>query len=402
MTASLITVDDARREVLAAARPLPDEPVPLDRALGRVLAEGIESANDLPPFDSSAMDGFAVAAAGEPAELPVVGEARAGHPAERPLTAGEAMAISTGAPIPDGADAVVPIERAEVANGRVSLPAVQAGANVRRAGEDVRAGDLVLGAGTQLGPPEVAVLASLGRAELRCGARPRVAIVVTGDELVAPDADLEPGQIRDSNAWALAAQGSVAGAEVVRRDLVRDDRAATEAALAEALSAADVVCVSGGVSVGRHDHVKPALATLGVDERFWGVSLKPGKPTWFGVAGEKLVFGLPGNPVSAMVTFQLFVRPALRRLQGADPLPPRVAAVTDAPIARDGRREQAVRCRVSVRDDGVHVEPTGPQGSHVLTSMLGAGALALVPAGDGAVAAGERVDIEPLGTLDLP
>jgi molybdopterin molybdotransferase len=178
--------------------------------------------------------------------------------------------------------------------------------------------------------------------------------------------------------------------------MVRDDRAATEAALASALEAADVVCVSGGVSVGPHDHVKPALAALGVEERFWGVKLKPGKPTWFGVRDGKLVFGLPGNPVSAMVTFHLFARPALRRLAGADPADTRVRAILDKPIERSPQRDQVIRCRVSARDDGFHVEPTKDQGSHVLSSMLDAGAFALVEAGEGELAAGERVQIELL------
>src|SRR3954470_13820649 len=318
--ADLISIAEARERVLAAVRPLPAEDVPLDAALGRVLAEEVRSEADLPPFDSSAMDGFAVVA-GPAGELPVVGESRAGRPAERPLSAGEAMRISTGAAVPEGADAVVPVERVETGtDGRVLVPETQPGAHIRRAGEDVREGAPVIAAGTELDPAGVAVLAALGHARVRCGRVPRVAVLVTGDELVEPGEPLGPGQIRDSNAYALSAQAVRAGARVTSRTIVRDERAATEEAFARALQEADVVIGSGGVSVGPHDHVKPALAALGVEERFWGVRLKPGKPTWFGTApGGKLVFGLPGNPVSAMINFHLFARPALRALIRGDP-----------------------------------------------------------------------------------
>jgi molybdopterin molybdotransferase len=394
--ADLISIAEARERVLAAVRRLPPEDVPLDRALGRVLAEEARSEGDLPPFDSSAMDGYAVVA-GPAGELPVVGESRAGSPAERPLEAGEAMRISTGAAVPAGADAVVPVERVEVLDGRVRVPATEPGAHIRRAGEDVRAGERVIAAGTDLDPAGVAVLAALGHARVTCGGVPRVTVLVTGDELVEPGEPLGPGQIRDSNAYALAAQASRAGGRVIGRRIVRDDREATEATFAAALDEADVVVASGGVSVGPHDHVKPALAALGVEERFWGVRLKPGKPTWFGVRDAKLVFGLPGNPVSAMITFHLFARPALRALAGGASTDARARAVLDVPLPRNPGREEVVRCRLDARDDGWHVQPTKEQGSHVLTSMLGAAAYALVPAGEGELAAGERVDIELVG-----
>jgi molybdopterin molybdotransferase len=375
-----------------------------------VLSEDARSDGALPPFDSSAMDGYAVVA-GPGGELPVVGESRAGKPAAEVLRPGEAMRISTGAAVPQGADAVVPVERAEVVEpgsdaapggvgARVRLPDTQPGDHIRRAGEDVPAGHAVIAAGTELGPAEVAVLAALGNATVRCGAMPRVTVLVTGDELVEPGRPLGPGQIRDSNAYALAAQATRAGARVVGRRIVRDDRDATEAAFAAALAEADVVIGSGGVSVGPHDHVKPALKALGVEELFWGVKLKPGKPTWFGRATHgdadgALVFGLPGNPVSAMITFHLFARPALRALAGADPTAAtRAQAVLDVAVPRSPDREQVVRCRLQTQDDGFHVRPTKEQGSHVLTSMLGAGAYALVPAGAGEVSAGERVEIE--------
>jgi molybdopterin molybdotransferase len=400
MAGQLITLDDARRVVLAAVRPLPPAEVPLPEALGRILAEDVASEQDLPPFDSSAMDGFAVVA-GPGRELAIVGESRAGRPAERSLDRGEAIRISTGAAVPSGANAVVPVERATTHDARVVVPDTEPGLNVRRAGEDVRAGEAVLTAATELAPAEVAVLASLGRERVMCGARPAVAVVVTGDELVPPGSPLGPGQIRDSNGVALSAQAQRAGALVASVEHVPDERAATTTALERALRAADVVCVSGGVSVGEHDHVKAALAELGAEERFWGIALKPGKPTWFGTVGETPVFGLPGNPVSAMVTFQLLARPALRVLSGADPTDSRVSAVLAAPVRRNPARLQAIRCRLRAADGGWHVEPTKEQGSHVLTSMLGAGALAMIESGEGELTAGERVTAEllPSGTL---
>jgi molybdopterin molybdotransferase len=288
------------------------------------------------------------------------------------------------------------MERAQLLGERVRVPATAPGANVRRAGEDVRAGAPVIAAGTELGPAEVAMLAALGVAAPRGGAQPRVAILVTGDELVAPGQPLQAGQIRNSNGYAIAAQVTRAGARASGPVLVGDDRAATEAALAHALEQTDVVCVSGGVSVGPHDHVKPALAALGVEERFWGVALKPGKPTWFGARGGTLVFGLPGNPVSAMVTFHLFARPALRRLAGAPAEEMRTRAILDTGVGRNPARDQAIRCRLTLREDGWHAEPAQAQGSHVLSSMLGADALALVEAGEGELARGARVAIELL------
>jgi molybdopterin molybdotransferase len=292
---------------------------------------------------------------------------------------------------------VVPVERVQVNDGRVSVPDTVAGANVRHAGDDIRRGQPVLSAGTLLGPAELAVAASLGHAELAVGLRPRVVVLATGDELVEPGQPLGPGQIRNSNTVALAAQASAAGAEVVGREIVRDNLDDTMAVLRSALEHADVVCVSGGVSVGPHDHVKPALAELGVEERFWRVALKPGKPTWFGTREEKLVFGLPGNPVSAMVTFHLFARPALRALAGARPDDTRATAILDEPLKRNVARDEVVRCRLRAADDGWHVSPTrDDQSSHVLTSMLAADAFALVEAGEGTAEAGDRVPVELL------
>lgn len=415
----LISIDEARRRVLEAVTRLGDEPVPLDAALGRVLTEDVTSGIDVPPFDSSGMDGYAVVA-GPAAELDVVGEARAGHPAGVEVRPGEAVRISTGAVVPEGADAVVPVERTTAAQGddpaasadrvdvvhaihgkgrhdRVGVPETTPGDNIRRAGEDIPLDAVVLRTGMPLGPAELGVAASVGRGELRCARRPRVAVLITGDELTPVGRPLAPGGIYGSNGVALAALAERAGADVVAQATVPDDPGGTRAAIGDALGEADVVIVSGGVSVGPHDHVKPALAELGVEERFWGVLLRPGKPTWFGTRGETLAFGLPGNPVSAMVTFQLFARPALAALQGAPPGVRRFAASLEEPIARNPRREQAVRVRLRQGRDGLLAQPTtGAQGSHVLTSMLGADAFALIPAGDGEAAAGERVEVELL------
>jgi molybdopterin molybdotransferase len=404
MGGALIEIDDARRAVLDAVAPLACERVELADALGRVLAEQVRSAGPLPPFDSSAMDGFAlrcadVRAAGErePVSLSVVGESRAGHPSQRAVGAGEAIAISTGAIVPAGADAVVPVERTNASNGHVEVLApVPAGNDVRRAGEDIGAEQPVIGPGTLLGPAELGVLASLGRARLDCFERPRVAVLSTGDELVEPGEELPRGSIYNSNSYAVAALAREAGARVVASASVRDEPDATSSAISRALCAADVVVICGGVSVGAHDHVKASLAELGVEQRFWGVALKPGKPTWFGARARTLVFGLPGNPVSAIVTFTLLAAPALRALSGAPSDAARTTATLACDYAKPAGRAHAVRCRLRASDGGWIAEPTGAQGSHVLSSMLGADALALIPSRSLGVSAGERVTIELL------
>ena len=393
-----ISIAEARARVLDAVRPLEIEDATLTAALDRVAAHDIASPRDVPPFDNSAMDGFAVRA-GPPAELDVVGESRAGHPSPAEVGPGQEVRISTGAALPAGATAVVPVERASELDGpgeRVRVDAVEEGGNVRRAGEDVRKGDVVLRKGALLGPAELGVAASIGCDVLPCARRPRVAVLVTGDELAEPGDALGPGRIYSSNAFALAASVERSHATLVRRSTVRDDADSTRAALERALGEADVVCVSGGVSVGPHDHVKPALSELGVAERFWGVALRPGKPTWFGSRDHALVFGLPGNPVSAMVTFQLFVRPALAALQGAEAAPTRVSALLDDPVPLLPVREQAVRVRLSAHDGAWHAAVTGEQGSHMLTSMLGADGLAMVAPGRGETKPGTPVEVELL------
>jgi molybdopterin molybdotransferase len=389
--------------VLAHVHPLPNETLRLEDALGRTLATDVGSTDDVPGFDNSAMDGFAIRSedtkgAGEnaPVRLRITGESRAGAPAAVRLGAGEAIRISTGAAVPDGADAVVRIEDCRDLGDAIELrSAVQAGKELRRVGEDIRAGELVLKRGTVIGAAEIGVLATVGAASVECARRAEVTVLATGDELVEPGPALKHGQIRNSNAYSVPAQVASAGGRVRAVAVVRDDHDATVDAIADALQG-DVVVVCGGVSVGPHDHVKPALEQLGVEELFWGVALRPGHPTWFGKKDSTLVFGLPGNPVSAMVTFHLFVRPALAALAGREDATLRGTAVMDEPYSKQPGRAHVVRCSLETRDDGLHVRPTKAQGSHILTSMLGAEALAMLEVDRGDVAAGERVEIEIL------
>ncbi|HVS29685.1 MAG TPA: gephyrin-like molybdotransferase Glp [Solirubrobacteraceae bacterium] len=396
MSSGLLSIAEARARIAEAVAPLDVDSVALDDACGRVLGEEIVAEHDVPPFDNSAMDGFAVRA-GSGGRLLLVDESRAGRGAAVTLGPEEAIRISTGAPLPAGADAVVPIERASVEGDMVALDApAEPGANVRRAGEDMPAGTVVVTAGTPLGPAELAAIAAAGRGTVSCGRRPRVAVLVTGDELVPAGARLGEGQIHNTNEPALAALTRAAGAELVLRRHVGDDADQTRAAISAALEVADVIAVSGGVSVGPHDHVKSSLIELGVEQRFWGVALKPGKPTWFGARGRQLAFGLPGNPVSAFVCFALFVRPALRALQGAAFEPRRGIARLDTSVQRSRDREQALRVTLDARADGLFARPTGAQGSHVITSLLGADALAMIAAGDGQAARGDEIEIELL------
>jgi molybdopterin molybdotransferase len=393
----LLSFEEALALILARTPRLPAERVPLAEAGGRFLAEPAAAAVDLPPFPSSAMDGFAVRAADTPGTLPVVTRIAAGTPAPRELAAGEAMGIATGGVVPDGADAVIPHEYVVQYDNDVEIPEpVPVGANVRPRGGDVAAGVVVAEAHTQLRPAQLGALAAAGVAEVVCTRRPRAAVLTTGSELRRPGEPLSPGEVYEANGLMLAAQLEAAGAEVERLDAVADDESAHRDAIARGLEF-DVLVTSGGVSVGPHDLVRRVEAELGVEEVFWRVSIKPGKPVSFGVRGETLVFGLPGNPVSSFVGCELFVRPALAALQGAtDPGPRFLPGRLARAVRRDPARTELMRARLDGTDEGVVLDPITGQESHMIVRSAAADALVLVPAGEGELAAGSAVRYLPL------
>jgi molybdopterin molybdotransferase len=388
----LLALEAAQALVLERARPLGAERVALSEAAGRVLAEPAAAVVDLPPFPSSAMDGYAVRSADTPGRLPVVQRVAAGAPATRPLTQGEAMGIATGGMVPEGADAVIQHERVVANDNEIEIPeAVANGANVRPVGRDVAAGYAVVPAGARLGPAQIGALAAAGVAEVVCGRRPRVAVLTTGTELREPGSPLGPGEVYEANGVMLAAQLAAEGALVTRLAAVADDDEEHRQALAEGLEH-DVLVTSGGVSVGPHDLVRRVEAELGVEEVFWRVAVRPGKPVSFGVRGATLVFGLPGNPVSSLVGCELFVRPALRALQGTtDPGPWFAAGRLTVTVERNPARDDLLRARATVIDDGVSLEPVSGQESHMIVRAAEANALALVPRGDGELRAGSVV-----------
>lgn len=398
----LISIEQAHRLTLEQARRLDVEPVAIADAAGRILAEPARAAVDLPPFPSSAMDGFAVRSAdteNAPVTLPVVARIAAGHPAAEPLAPGSAMAVATGGVVPAGADAVVPLERVDETDARVTLrDPVPAGANVRERGGDVRTGSAVLEAGVRLGPAQIAALGAAGLAELRCARRPRVGILVTGSELRPPGAALAPGQIYESNGALLAAALRLAGAVPTELGVVADDADEHRRAIERALAEFDVLVTSGGASVGPHDLVREIQRQVGVEELFWGVAIKPGKPVAFGVWRDHLVFNLPGNPVSVLVTFEVFVRPAIAALLGAsDPLPAYRRGTLAAPVRRNERRHEFVRARTRREGDEEVLEPLAGQESHMIVRAAQADALVSVEPGDGEIPVGAAVRFLPLG-----
>jgi molybdopterin molybdotransferase len=395
---ALLSTDEAQRLVLQRVEPLEAENVPLKRAAGRVLAVAGAAAVDLPPFPSSAMDGFAVRSADVPGRLRITGRIAAGSPSSSAMGAGQAMAVATGGVVPEGADAVVPIEEVVQTDNIVDVPAsVAVGAHVRPRGGDVRAGAVVVEAGTRLSPAHVGALAAAGIAEVRVARRPRAAVLVTGTELRPPGELLGPGQIYEANGVLLAAALAAAGAEVERLPAVADDAAAHREALTRALES-DLVVTSGGVSVGPHDLVRAVATELGVEEVFWGVAVKPGKPLAFGVRGRTLLFGLPGNPVSSLVGYELFVRPAVLALQGAaEPLPRFERGRLVHAVRRNAARDQLLRARTRPGEDLVGVEALGGQESHMIARAAAADALLLVPRGEGELEAGSKVRYLRLG-----
>jgi molybdenum cofactor synthesis domain-containing protein len=400
--------------MLAGVVPLPAEEVTLDAVLGRVLAEDVHARHTLPPWDDSAMDGFAVRSADTvgatttaPVMLRVAGEVAAGHLADVPVDEGTAVRILTGAMLPPGADAVVRVEDTDAPAGVAALPdrvavlvAVSPGTSVRRVGSDLREGDLVLAAGTPVASHRVAAIAAAGWPAVRVHRRPRVAILATGDELAPAGRSLDGAHIPDSSSPGIAAQVTAAGGVPVPLGIATDDRTVIRERLEAGIALADIVVVCGGVSVGAHDEVRPALDEVGrVD--LWRVAVQPGKPLTFGRASgpggrEVLLFGLPGNPVSSFVTFELFVRPVVRRLSGNSHTGGR--AIIRARLAQAVSTDRLRRAflRVVVDRDGQDVPVArlaGGQGSHMLSGLVAANGLAIVPEGVGQMEAGETVDV---------
>ena len=391
----MLSVEEAQREILGRVRVLPSERVDVLAALGRVLAEPIRSTRRIPPWPNSSMDGYAVRAADvrPSATLRVVGRVVAGSLPTRAVGAGEAVRIFTGAPLPSGADAVIPQEDVDARDGVIALrSAVEPGAYVRPAGEDVREGDLVLEPGRAIGAAEIGILATLGRTQVAVGRRPRVAVLSTGNELADLGTEPTPAQIPNSNTYALMAQVMETGGVPLNLGVVPDRLDAIAERIARGAEA-DVLVSSAGVSVGELDLVREALVNAGAELHLWKVDMRPGKPITFGSLGGKPVFGLPGNPVSAMVTFELFVRPMLLAMQGrrgTGRLTVRATAL--APIVNRGSRRGYLRVVLEARDGRWGARLTGEQGSGILRSMVSADGLAVLR-GETAVAAGEDVEV---------
>lgn len=392
----LISVSEAQERVLDRVTRIDAERVPIERAAGRVLAEAAVAGVDLPPFPSSAMDGYALRAADTdhaPVTLSLTGRIPAGSPATGQVRNGETMAISTGGVVPKGSDAVVPLELVEERDGSVEVGSpVEEGANVRPQGQDIEAGSTVLEAGSLLNPARVAALAAVGLAEVQCSKRPRAGILVTGSELRAPGEELGPGEIYESNGLLLAALCQSAGAVPALLGAVADDRDSLGREMERALLGFDMLITSGGASVGPHDLVRSTFDEFRIEEVFWGVAVKPGRPVSFGVRRSHLVFVLPGNPVSVLVTFELFVRPAINALLGRlDPLPRFDVGSLGSSVTRRPERDEYVRAQLSHDGEEAIVTPLSGQESHMIVTTGRADALVRIPAGDGEVAPGASV-----------
>jgi molybdopterin molybdotransferase len=390
----MLEVADARAVVLRACKPLAAAPTPLADALGRVLAEDVRADLDSPPFTKSLMDGYAVRAA-DGSSLRLAAVVAAGDPPGATVGPGEAVRIFTGAPLPDGADAVVMVEKTEPAEPRIGEPVrltepVKPGQNVLPRGREMRAGDVVLPAGTAITPAAVGLLAGVGRATVSTVRPPRVAVLATGSELVEADARPGPGQIRNSNGPMLAAQAARAGAVPRYLGIGRDDANILAAMIRDGLENADVLILAGGVSVGAFDLVPGVLRDLGVEAHFHKVRMKPGKPLLFGTTGDKLVFGLPGNPVSSFVCFELFVRPALRAVAGhRDPGPMTTTLPLGEPLSAKNDRPTFHPAKL----EGTAVRPLPWFGSADLRALLTADALLALPPGEVRYEAGQPTSV---------
>ena len=402
----MISVIEARDAILNRIRPLGAERVDITSALGRVLAEDVHATRNQPPWDNSAMDGYAVRAADtvpassdSPAELEIVEDLPAGYVAKHTVGPGQAIHIMTGAPVPDGADTIVRAERTlRVDERRVRiLHPVESGTDLRRAGEDIREGDLIIPSGMLIRPAEVGLLASTNRSHVSVFRRPRVAVLSTGDEIVDVDEPLEDGKIVDSNGYALSALVADAGGIPLRLGICPDTQEALERVLRDGL-VADAIITSGGVSVGEYDYVKAALEAVGTSMEFWKVSMTPGRPLAFGAIEDTIVFGLPGNPVASMVTFELFMRPALLKMQGYTRIyRPTIKARLLEDITKSLGRKQFIRVTLRKRGDIYFASRTGAQGSGILRSMSIADGLAVSHEDQEYMKAGQEIEVMLLG-----
>ena len=398
----LLSVEKAQERVLALVRPLDAERVPILEALGRVLAEDIRAPLNIPPLDNSAMDGYALraedtigASHDRPVRLRIIGSAAAGYTFSQAIEPGTAVRIMTGAPLPQGADTVIRFERTHRDGDEVEiLEEVRGGRNVRPAGEDVHRGELVLHRGSLLRPQEIGMLATLGQAEVLAIRRPLVAILATGEEVIPIDKPVTPGKIHNANSYSNAAQVLRYGGVPRLLGIARDRREDLSAKIRSGLEqGADLLLTSGGVSVGDFDMVKQVLAAEG-EIHFWWVNMKPGKPLAFGQIGGVPLIGLPGNPVAAMISVELFARPAILKMLGRKEwAKPSIEAVMGDPIARKDNRRHFLRVRVRKEGERYHARLTGPQGSGILSSMVQANGLAVIPEDRGELAAGERVQV---------
>jgi molybdopterin molybdotransferase len=392
----MLTFEEARGMVLANVAPLGRERVPITAASGRILAEDVRATRDMPQWDNSAMDGYAVRSAdcAGPATLKLTGYQAAGDAVSPKVTHGCAVKIMTGSPIPEGCDAVVPFEETEEAGSSVNIHApVRPRAHIRFRGEDVKTGDLVIPAGTALRPPEISMLASFGNAFVPVYRKARVAVLSTGDELVELGESLSSGKIVNSNSLSLAAAVEEAGAVPALLGIAPDEKEIMREKIAEGLKA-DALITSAGVSAGDRDFVREVLAELGVEQIFWGVNIKPGKPIAFGINNGKPVFALPGNPVSSLITFEMFVRPALRKMMGhPKPLKPLVKATLAEPIRKKAGKTHFFRVRIVVEDGEYIAWTSGDQNTGILRTMVHANGIAVLPSEKTVFEAGEKVDV---------